>query len=388
MAEIPKHHVPDENDTKSERTGIQKDVPYLALDIGGSLIKLVYFSRHEQSPAEEVNTNIAKALENRSYPFHGGWLHFVKFETREINQCLDFIKFKQLHCQVGTDPENKHKAIAANVKVTGAGAHKYADFFMEKLGLTVEKEDEMDCLAVGVNFLLKVFQDEAFTFIEGKKESVDIDENDLFPYILVNIGSGVSMHKVAGDGDSEIIDGTRIGGIACWGLGRLLTKCKSFSEIVELSKYGNTKRIDLFVEDTFGDEKCVEKSNAPPNMNIGSFGKTISENRTLEDCKAEDISLSLLEMISQNIGQIASLNARLYGIKRIFFGGSFIKDNTCALETLSSSVQYQTNGTSKAMFLRHDGYVGALGALMSYENKHGLLIMDESQNVETTLKST
>ncbi|KAI3962702.1 hypothetical protein MKW92_025262 [Papaver armeniacum] len=384
MDEIPKHHVPNENNTTSERTGIQKDVPYLALDIGGSLIKLVYFSRHEPSQEEEENTNMMKALENRSHPVHGGWLHFVKFETREINHCLDFIKFKQLHCQVGPDPESKQKGTVAKVKVTGAGAYKFANLFMEKIGVTVEKEDEMDCLVLGANFLLKVVQNEAFTFKEGKKESVDIDANDLFPYILVTIGSGVSINKVAGDGNSEIVDGTRIGGIACWGLGRLLTKCKSFNEIVELSKYGNTKRIDLFLEDTFGDKKYVEKLNVPRDMNIGSFGKTISENRTLEDCKAEDISLSLLEMISQNIGQIATLNARLYGIKMIFFGGSFIKDNTCALETLSSSVHYHSKGTAKAMFLRHEGFVGALGALMSYENKHGIIIMDESQNVENT----
>ncbi|KAI3924245.1 hypothetical protein MKW98_032446 [Papaver atlanticum] len=363
MAEIPKHHVPEENNTKSEKTGIQEDVPYLALDIGGSLIKLVYFSRHEQSPAEnQDSTNMIKALEHRSHHVHGVWLHFVKFETRDINQCLDFIKFKQLHCQVvltRTDIERKQKGIAAKIKVTWAGAYKFADLFMEKIGVTVEKEDGMDCLAVGANFLLKVIQNEAFTFIKGKKESVDIDKNDLFPYIFVNIGSGVSIHKVAGDGNSELVDVTRIGGITCWGLGRWLTKCKS--------KCGNIKRIDLFLEDTFS------------MMNIGSFGKTISENKTLEDCNAEDISLSLLEMISHNIAQIASLNACIYGIKRIFFGGSFIKDNTCASKS---------KGTAKAMFLGHEGFVGALGALMSYENKHGLLIMDESQDVETTLKST
>ncbi|KAI3882150.1 hypothetical protein MKW92_022031 [Papaver armeniacum] len=343
MAEIPKHHVPEENNSKTEETGIQEDVPYLALDIGGSLIKLVYFSRHEQSPAEDQdNTNMMKVLEHRSHPVHGGWLHFVKFETRDINQCLDFIKFKQLHCQVGTDMESKQKGIAAKIKVTGAGAHKFADLFMEKIGVTVEKEDEMDCLAIGANFLLKVIQNEA-------------------------------IHKVAGDGNSELVDGTRIGGITCWGLGRWLTKCKSFNEIIELSKCGNTKRIDLFVEDTFGDR---EYWTGPPNMNIGSFGKAISENKTLEDCNAEDTSLSLLEMISHNIAQIASLNARIYGIKRIFFGGSFIKDNACALATLSSSVHYASKGTTKAMFLRHEGFVGALGALTSYENKHDLFIMD------------
>jgi type II pantothenate kinase len=33
----------------------------------------------------------------RSYPILGGRLHFVKFETSKINECLDFISSKQLH---------------------------------------------------------------------------------------------------------------------------------------------------------------------------------------------------------------------------------------------------------------------------------------------------
>lgn len=37
---------------------------------------------------------------------------------------------------------------------------------------------------------------EAFTYLDGQKEFVEIDHNDLYPYLLVNIGSGVSMIKV------------------------------------------------------------------------------------------------------------------------------------------------------------------------------------------------
>lgn len=33
--------------------------------------------------------------------------------------------------------------------------------------------------------------------MEGHKEFVQIDQNELFPYLLVNIGSGVSMIKVS-----------------------------------------------------------------------------------------------------------------------------------------------------------------------------------------------
>lgn len=41
-------------------------------------------------------------------------------------------------------------------KATGGGAFKYADLFKERLGVSLEKEDEMDCLVAGANFLLKV----------------------------------------------------------------------------------------------------------------------------------------------------------------------------------------------------------------------------------------
>lgn len=33
--------------------------------------------------------------------------------------------------------------------------------------------------------------------MEGQKEFVQIDQNELYPYLLVNIGSGVSMIKVS-----------------------------------------------------------------------------------------------------------------------------------------------------------------------------------------------
>lgn len=43
---------------------------------------------------------------------------------------------------------------------------------------------------------MQAIRHEAFTHMEGQKEFVQIDSNDLFPYLLVNIGSGVSMIKV------------------------------------------------------------------------------------------------------------------------------------------------------------------------------------------------
>jgi len=78
------------------------DISHLALDIGGSLIKLVYFSRHAELSTEDkrkISTKRRLAMFNggrRSYPILGGRLHFVKFETGKLNECLDFISSKQL----------------------------------------------------------------------------------------------------------------------------------------------------------------------------------------------------------------------------------------------------------------------------------------------------
>ncbi|CAJ2642147.1 pantothenate kinase 2 isoform X1 [Trifolium pratense] len=353
------------------------DLSHLALDIGGSLIKLVYFSRHEgQSDDDKRKKTLKERLglsngNRRSFPILGGRLHFVKFETRKINECLDFIHSKQLH-RGGLESRYSDSVADQNaiIKATGGGAYKYADLFKERLGVSLDKEDEMDCLVAGANFLLKAIRHEAFTHMEGQKEFVQIDHNDLFPYLLVNVGSGVSMIKVDGDGKFERVSGTNVGGGTYWGLGRLLTKCKSFDELLELSQKGDNSTIDMLVGDIYGGLD-YSKIGLSASTIASSFGKTISEKKELENYRPEDISLSLLRMISYNIGQIAYLNALRFKLKRIFFGGFFIRGHAYTMDTISFAVQYWSNGGAQAMFLRHEGFLGALGAFMSYE-KHGL----------------
>lgn len=41
-----------------------------------------------------------------------------------------------------------------------------------------------------------------------------------------------------------------------------------------------------------------------------SFGKAISDNKELEDYKPEDVTRSLLRMISNNIGQVSHVDKR------------------------------------------------------------------------------
>lgn len=77
----------------------------------------------------------------------------------------------------------------------------------------MDKEDEMSCLIKGTNLLLKNISDEAFMFDRhGSPQYVfqNADPN-VFPYMLVNIGSGVSVMKVMDEETYERIGGTATG---------------------------------------------------------------------------------------------------------------------------------------------------------------------------------
>ncbi|KAG8366115.1 hypothetical protein BUALT_Bualt17G0042300 [Buddleja alternifolia] len=391
-----------EKSEEKESKQCEDEVSHLALDIGGTLIKMVYFSSSSSSCSTSAQKNgsekdgIDASSENLNYSFLSGRLHFLKFETKNISECINFISSKHLQhyadvlcsssllmdgiisnsylLRGSVNPGYRDDDALANdkniIKATGGGAFKFADLFKEKLGIVLDKVDEMSSLVAGANFLLKAVHHEAFTYMDGQKDYVQIDHKDLYPYLLVNVGSGVSMIKVDGDSKFERVSGTSIGGGTFWGMGKLLTKCKSFDELLELSRQGNNKVIDMLVGDIYGGTDYA-KIGLTSTTIASSFGKAVSENKELEDYRAEDIARSLLRMISNNIGQIAYLNALRFGLKRIFFGGFFIRGHEYTMDTISVAVNFWSKGEAKALFLRHEGFLGALGAFMSYQ-KNGI----------------
>uniref|UniRef100_A0A383WMF1 Pantothenate kinase n=1 Tax=Tetradesmus obliquus TaxID=3088 RepID=A0A383WMF1_TETOB len=115
-------------------------VRHIALDIGGSLIKLVYFSPDAADSAEAAGLAGSSAGGQRPGHGHhhkGGRMHFVKFETARIDDCLDFIQAKGLHRCTLRDGSSRE----VRVKATGGGAVRFADVFRQRLGLVLERED-------------------------------------------------------------------------------------------------------------------------------------------------------------------------------------------------------------------------------------------------------
>ena len=92
----------------------QREISHLAIDIGGTLVKLVYFSLQEIDLLGSSTLPTIKQLEL------AGRLHFVKFESNKIDDCINFIENKGLH-QPGIV-----------VHATGGGAYKFAELFEKR----------------------------------------------------------------------------------------------------------------------------------------------------------------------------------------------------------------------------------------------------------------
>ncbi|XP_066126748.1 4'-phosphopantetheine phosphatase isoform X2 [Saccopteryx bilineata] len=329
-----------------------------AIDIGGSLTKLAYYStvQHKVARVRSFDLSGQDAEQDHESPYEisvqeevTARLHFVKFENTYIEACLDFIKDHLVNTETKV------------IQATGGGAYKFKDLIEEKLRLKVDKEDVMTCLIKGCNFVLKNIPHEAFVYQKDSDPEFRFQTNhpNIFPYLLVNIGSGVSIVKVETEDRFEWIGGSSIGGGTFWGLGALLTKTKKFDELLHLASRGQHANVDMLVQDVYGG--AHQTLGLSGSLIASSFGKSAT---TDQEFSQEDMAKSLLHMISNDVGQLACLYARLHGLDRIYFGGFFIRGHPVTMRTITYSINFFSKGEVQALFLRHEGYLGAIGAFL------------------------
>ncbi|KAH0537912.1 hypothetical protein GP486_008808, partial [Trichoglossum hirsutum] len=231
--------------------------------IGGSLAKLVYFSREPGSTEP------------------GGRLNFITFETEKIDTCLDFMK----QLQIKQQKLNGSRPGELCVMATGGGAYKYYDKIREVLGVEVLREDEMECLIIGLDFFITEIPEEVFTYSENDPMHFSEARPDIYPYLLVNIGSGVSMIKVSGPTQYQRIGGTSLGGGTLWGLLSLLTGARTFDDMLSMAERGDNAAVDMLVGDIYGTD--YSKIGLKSSTIASSFGKVFKMKREAER-EAED----------------------------------------------------------------------------------------------------
>nr|XP_020513311.1 pantothenate kinase 3-like isoform X2 [Labrus bergylta] len=342
--------------------------PWFGMDIGGTLVKLVYFepkditAEEEQEEVENLKSIRRYLTSNIAYGKTGirdvhlelpdltlcgrtGNLHFIRFPTHDLPVFLQMVRNKHF--------SSLHTALCA----TGGGAYKFESDFRKMADLQLHKLDELDCLIRGVLYIDSVVSSgpsECYYFENPTDPDLCAQKpytlENPYPLLLVNIGSGVSILAVYSENNYKRVTGTSLGGGTFLGLCCLLTGCSTFEEALEMASQGESTRVDKLVRDIYGGD-------------YESFGNMMSREKR-ESVSKEDLARATLVTITNNIGSITRMCALNENIERVVFVGNFLRVNTLSMKLLAYAMDYWSKGQLKALFLQHEGYFGAVGALL------------------------
>ncbi|KAF4672354.1 hypothetical protein FOL47_000662 [Perkinsus chesapeaki] len=379
--------------------GPHEVVNWLALDIGGTLAKVACVER--MIPVERLKEEgLSVSRDERSLKTSGGdLLAFFLFSSREglLSSAMAFLKLVVLeHYPLGTLPR-------PTIRATGGGAVKFASVIREELDADIIKVDEMDSLVSGLSLLLNT-DGSLFRYnIKHKRRQV-IDTTDMhsvegrgfFPFLLCNIGSGVSILKVEGPDKYRRVSGTSVGGGTVLGLGSLMFNAQSFEEIIELSRWGDARRADLSVGDLMGTQPGPEHGMWSDDTLASSMGKLFTTDcpridsvsaSTVNCCAGftgsredeaisshparEDLAQSLIQMVSYNIGYISYLVAKINKCSTFFFSGKYVNKHEPTMASISYAVEWYQQWGQPQQQNRQTDHIRPSGDVSDEDNGFG-----------------
>lgn len=353
----------------------QHPCPYLAMDMGGSLTKVAVLVprgcpfgvgpsfRHAQRRSLTIDVE-------------GGQIRFLNFHTEPEH----LSKFLEEHGECNTQ--------SGRLRVTGGGAVRFDKLLRQRSSLVPQRVDEIVALVTGLNYIRRRSAKDgglAFHVCPETGERIPVPAGtkcfDTFPYLLVNIGTGTSFVLVENAVTFRRVGGSSVGGGAFMGLGRFLLgkeyegeeqeyktlgittrpgsseMPEQFDRLLDLAVNGQPDRVDMLVRDIYG---AGDKA-------LGLDAKTLAASFGKCEPGAEkgDVTSAWLRMICLTVAQLANLYCRLYRCRQAVFGGNFLRGQSVPMGIISGAMEYWSGGRIPATFLKHEGFLGALGALVS-----------------------
>ncbi|XP_028336728.1 pantothenate kinase 1 isoform X5 [Physeter macrocephalus] len=234
--------------------------------------------------------------------------------------------------------------------------------------LQLHKLDELDCLIQGLLYVDSVgFNGKPECYYFENPTNPELCQkrpyclDNPYPMLLVNMGSGVSILAVYSKDNYKRVTGTSLGGGTFLGLCCLLTGCETFEEALEMAAKGDSTNVDKLVKDIYGGD--YERFGLQGSAVASSFGNMMSKEKR-DSISKEDLARATLVTITNNIGSIARMCALNENIDRVVFVGNFLRINMVSMKLLAYAMDFWSKGQLKALFLEHEGYFGAVGALL------------------------
>jgi len=405
-SDISQDYMPD--DVTEVFRSLREGSGVFGMDIGGTLAKAAQLL----APGEG---HISPSTFGKSGTFHKE-LSF-QLKVKDITHDVHFLSGATYYLEMVLKSLQKVPSPMASIPMSrrivtaGGGAHRLAQLFMDSLTVEVVPFKEMESLVSGLTFLHEHKPDKEVFKIQpdGTQEFVDWPE-PMYPCIVVNIGSGVSVLKLDASEDGQVpyftrLGGTATGGAAFLGLVRMMTSAKTYPDCLALAQKGDATKVNKLVSDIYGQDGCSNLGLAP-GLTAAHFAKITMMDFDHPKYREEDIAAAVLTMVvsastviarafSRSVASSTSVKeekpqtrmrsrslsgddlasgslvskAQLIGAAPypgerktpVFFVGGFLAENRRAWEIISRSFRNLECGP--ALFLRHADFLGALGCL-------------------------
>lgn len=164
-----------------------------------------------------------------------------------------------------------------------------------------------------MDFFITEIPREVFSYSDEDPTKFVEASADIYPYLLVNIGSGVSMIMVSGKRQYQRVGGTSLGGGTFWGLLTLLTGADTFDEMLSMADKGDNGAVDMLVGDIYGTD--YDKIGLKSSIIASSFGKVFKTKRQGE-ADAENFGMSNAYGIQEDPKPVTKTNCRAEDISR------------------------------------------------------------------------
>ncbi|MHA1670114.1 MAG: hypothetical protein ACTSV5_05990 [Promethearchaeota archaeon] len=270
----------------------------IGIDLGQSLTKIAYFNK------DDLNLLIHPAQDDYDY----------------INKYLI---------------DNNLTEMILNL--TGGKAYYYQKQLSQNYNSTIFNEFEANVNGIEILYNLK-------------------KSKNLPKALIITIGTGSSM--ILKKESFEHIGGSALGGGFFMALVKLLFNITSYDEVIGLAQQGNRYKVDLKVDDIYSPED-PRVSAIFREFTAASLGKINSKGK-IQNYNKQDLIISLICMIGENIGTIAVEKAKNHDVKYLIFCGGFVSNNKPLKQVLTLLC---TINKKKAMFLNHSIFAGAIGVL-------------------------
>lgn len=328
----------------------------VSVDLGPVYVEIVVFLPEEPNPSFS-SLNIYSEE-------YSGTFYFFRYNKKNIEQFKEHPIFQKI--QPSDFP----------VPVTGMRYDSFQNYIQESFQVPVTTHEQMPSATAALHYLTKSNNFGFYSYVRKPpnlqglhfkasdfKYSPLPPQPEIYPCILINIRSGISLYRVNSPTEFLKVGGSSLGGSTVWALLKMTCNYEDPVEALQDALNGDHSLVDMTVKDIYGG--AYQVLGLPADVIASSCAKLRETSHTNHN--PADVAKSVLLLFLFNSTQLAYMQAQVEGIQNVVVIGNAL--HLPSLNMLAEvCMQFWSKGSLKLIHSEYGAYLAAFGSLLKHKN--------------------